>query len=55
MQDHRADLLDTSAETVQSLKAKYDRELEEEEDEKAMGRDDPTRLGPFVEVCFSDS
>jgi hypothetical protein len=38
------------AETVERLKEKYDRELAEEEDEKAMGRDFTTRLGPFVEV-----
>jgi hypothetical protein len=35
---------------VQGLKEKYDREVMEEEDEKAMGREFTTRLGPFVEV-----
>lgn len=32
------------------MKEKYDREVEEEEDEKAMGREYTTKLGPFVEV-----
>lgn len=35
---------------MQGLKEKYDREVMEEEDEKAMGREFTTRLGPFVEV-----
>jgi len=46
----RADHASVRAETVERLKEKYDRELAEEEDEKAMGRDFTTRLGPFVEV-----
>ena len=45
-----ADQLFVRAETVERLKEKYDRELAEEEDEKAMGRDFTTKLGPFVEV-----
>lgn len=40
---------------MEGLKEKYDREVAEEEDEIAMGKDYTKTLNPFIEVRFHSS
>lgn len=45
-----SNILCCSDETITNLKDQYEKEVAEEEDEIAMGKDYTKRLSPFVEV-----